>query len=325
MTLRMGVLGCARIAPLALVRPARKTPGVEVVAVGSRSLPRAQRWAKRHRIPRAYGSYHEVLADRDVDAVYIPLPNSLHASWAITALDAGKHVLCEKPLAATEDEAEAMADAADRSGLVAMEAFHYRYHPLADRLTQIISSGELGELRRLEMGLSVPVLDPRDIRWNPGLAGGAAMDVGPYAVDAARFLIPGEPEMLTAVGSLTRRGVDRTFRATLRFPRDVEVVVRGSLLAAPWSRLDVEGTRGRISVLNPILPQVFYRLRVTADGTQRRERVSDGTTYGHQLAAFAAAVHEGHSPRTSFRDGVPNLRIIDQIRMVIGVRPAASS
>jgi predicted dehydrogenase len=320
MTVRFGILGCARIAPLALIRPARKADGAEVVAVGSRSRERAERYAKRHRIPRAYGSYDEVLADPNVNAVYVPLPNSLHQQWTIRALDAGKHVLCEKPLAGSEAEAKRMADAARGSNLVAMEAFHYRYHPLAQRIGTIVSSGELGELRQVEAELLVPVPTPNDIRWDPALAGGAAMDVGGYVVNMARFVAGDEPEVMTASGSLTRRGVDRNFEARLAFPRGVEAVVRGSLLSFPVARLRVRGTRGSLRVFNPLMPQLVYRLRVTVDGAERRERVADGTTYGHQLRAFVSAVEHGTPVATDFEDAVKNMRVLDRIRSLIGVR-----
>ncbi len=322
MTLRVGILGCARIAPLALVRPARRVDGVEVTAVGSRRLERARRFARRHRIPRAYGSYDEVLADPDVDAVYIPLPNALHAPWAIRALDAGKHVLCEKPLASSEAEGRRMAEAAKGSGLVAMEALHYRYHPLMARVQSIVGSGELGELRHVEAALAVPIVMPWDIRWSASLAGGAAMDVGPYVVSVARELVPGDPEVLTAVGSLSRQGVDRSFEATLAFPRGIEATVRGSILGPPWARLVVRGTKGHLSVLNPFAPQLFYRLRVKVGEAERAERVADGSTYVHQLTAFVAAVNGGAPPLSGFADAPVTLRVLERIRTILGVRPA---
>ena len=315
---RLGILGCARIAPAAALRPARSLARVQVVAVGSRDLERARRWAKRHRIPKAYGTYDEVLTDPEVDAVYIPLPNSLHAEWSMRALAVGKHVLCEKPLAMNGDEAERMAEAAERSGLVAMQAVHYRFHPLTARVVDVVRA-ELGELRRIAFAFSVPVPLPRDIRWDARLGGGAAMDLGTYGVDYACLLTSGAPEVLTAAGAVTRRGVDRSFEATLAFPDGVEARLRGSLLGPPWARLDVEGTRGELSVLNPILPQVFHRLRVRVDGTARSERIRDGTTYRHQLATFVDCIHEGRRPPTPFSDAVGTMRVVDAVRRLIGV------
>lgn len=318
--IRIGILGCARIAPMALIRPARKITEVEVAGVASRDPERARRWARRHRLPRPYASYEDLVTDPGIDAVYIPLPNALHAQWAIRALEAGKHVLCEKPLASNEREARRMADAARASGLVAMEAFHYRYHPLAQRVEAIVRSGELGELRRVEAEMHVPILLPGDIRWNPELAGGAVMDVGCYTVNLVRFLAGSEPEVLTASGSLTRRGVDRSFEATLGLHRGVEGVVRGSILGPPKARLEVRGTRGVLSVFNPIAPQFFYRMRVRVDGNERREQVSGGTTYAHQLTAFAAAVRDGAPVPTDFDDAARNMRVLDRIRSIVGAR-----
>src|SRR5215813_8035826 len=145
--LRLGVLGAARIAPMALVGPARRVPGVEVLAVAARDRTRADAFAARQRIPRVHPTYEALLADPEIEAIYNPLPNSLHATWTIRALEAGKHVLCEKPFAARVAEAEAMAAAAARTGRVLMEAFHYRYHRLFGRLREILRGGELGALR----------------------------------------------------------------------------------------------------------------------------------------------------------------------------------
>src|SRR5213593_4973843 len=148
--LRFGILGAARIAPMALVRPARRVTEATVLAVAARDPERARQFAARHGIPRVQPSYDALLADPEIDAIYNPLPNSLHAPWTIRALEAGKHVLCEKPFAASVAEAEAMAGAAERAGRVLVEAFHYRYHPLFARLRAILGSGELGVVRHLE-------------------------------------------------------------------------------------------------------------------------------------------------------------------------------
>jgi predicted dehydrogenase len=319
-TLRIGTLGCARITPGALLRPARKLAGVEVTAVAARDPQRAERWARRHRVGRVHTTYADLIADPSIDAVYVPLPNSLHAEWTVRALEAGKHVLCEKPLASHEREAKLMADSALAADRIGMEAFHYRYHPLAARIGEIVRSGELGEVRRIDIVMSIPLLLPGDIRWDPVLAGGTAMDLGCYAVNMARFLAGAEPDVRTAEGSLTRRGVDRNFTATLAFPQDVVARIRCSMLGPPFARLAVTGTKGELRVINPTVPQLFYRLEVKTGGVQRRERVADGTTYGHQLEAFAEAVRTGDSPVTDFADGVRNMRVIDSIRAIVGVR-----
>src|SRR5690348_6622095 len=164
--IQIGVLGAARIVPPALIKPAHQVPEVTVYGIAARNVARAHAFAQKHQIPHVFASYEELLADSNIDAVYIPLPNSLHAPWTLRALAAGKHVLCEKPFAANAEEAERMAQAAQQSNLVLMEAFHYRYHPLAARMQEIVTSGELGAIRRIEASLCFPLLSSRDIRYS---------------------------------------------------------------------------------------------------------------------------------------------------------------
>ncbi len=178
--LRIGVLGAAKIVPTALVNPARTNPDVEVAAVAARDPLRAAAFAAKHGIPTVHPTYEALLADASLDAVYIPLPNGLHGRWTIAALEAGRHVLCEKPFTANAVEAQLVADAAAASGLVVMEAFHWRYHPVAARMVEIMRSGELGELRHIETATCFPNFKRHDIRWNPELAGGTLMDAGCY-------------------------------------------------------------------------------------------------------------------------------------------------
>jgi predicted dehydrogenase len=246
-TLRIGVLGAARIAPAALLKPATAVDGVQVVAVAARSRERAAKLAGRFGVPKALGSYADVLAGPDVDAVYIPLPNVLHAEWTLRALAAGKHVLCEKPLTANEAEARRVAAAADGSGLVVMEAFHYRYHPLARRIEQIVhTERRLGAITRVETWMCFPLPRYGDIRYRYDLAGGALMDAGCYALHAARFLGGGEPEVTGARATLRDPSVDRAMSVDLRFPGGVTGAAHTSL----WSRtllrigLRVTGERG---------------------------------------------------------------------------------
>jgi hypothetical protein len=156
-TVRIGTLGAARITPGALVKPARNSSEAELVAVAARDRTRADAFASKHGIPTVHDSYDTLLADPSIDAIYNPLPNGLHAEWTIAALEAGKHVLCEKPFTANAKEAEAVAAVASGTGLVVMEAFHYRYHPLAERMREIVERGELGQLRRVETALCFPL------------------------------------------------------------------------------------------------------------------------------------------------------------------------
>jgi predicted dehydrogenase len=313
--LRIGILGAARIAPMALVRPAREVAGVEVAAVAARDPERARRFAARHGIARVHESYERLLADRELDAVYNPLPNSHHCEWTIRALEAGKHVLCEKPLAANAAEAERMGQAAARSGRVLMEAFHWRYHPLAERLLAIIASGELGRVRHVEARFCVPLLLPGDIRFRLALAGGATMDTGCYAVHVVRTLAGAEPEVVRAEARLASPRVDRWMEAELRFADGrsgrVECSLASLRLLAASAR--VVGETGELRVTNPIAPQLWHRVRVRTAGGWRSERVPGDASYTCQLRAFRAAVQEGAAFPTDAADGAANMRVIDAI------------
>jgi predicted dehydrogenase len=232
--LRIGVLGAARIAPKAIIEPATEGSEAEVIAVAARDPLRAKAFADKHKIGRTYQGYAELLADPEIDAVYNPLPNGLHGRWTLAALKAGKHVLCEKPFTANAEEARTVAEAAKEAGLVVMEAFHYRYHPLARRMVEVIESGELGELRSVETNVCFPLPKFSDIRYRFDLAGGALMDAGCYAVHLARLLggtDGSEPEVVSAVAKLRDVEVDRAMTAQLRFPAGHTAAVRCSM----WS------------------------------------------------------------------------------------------
>jgi predicted dehydrogenase len=330
--LRIGTLGAARITPTALIRPARRVPEVEVVAVAARDRERAETFAHKHKIPTVHGSYDELIADPNVDAIYNPLPNGLHGRWTLAALKAGKPVLCEKPLTANADEAEQVAAAARDTGLVVMEAFHYRYHPLTDRVLEIIR-GELGPLRRVETRMCIPLPSRKDIRYQLNLAGGAVMDVGCYAIHQARTLAGAEPEVVSARAKCISPGVDRWLQADLQFPDDCT----GSFECALWSRrllslgARVEGERGTLTVFNLTGPQYFHRVVVrtrdpaTGAETKRRERVKGEHTYWYQLNAFVAAVREGAPYPTNPADAVANMRVMDASYRAAGLEPRQPS
>lgn len=318
---RIGILGAASIAPAALVRPARAVAGAEVTAVAARDPARAARFAKRHGIPRVHPSYDALLADPELDAVYNPLPNGLHCHWTLRALAAGKHVLCEKPLAANASEALRMSEAADRSDRVLLEAFHWRHHPLAARIREILRTGEIGEVRHVEASTCIPYLVPGNIRFRYELAGGALMDIGAYAVNMVRWLAEAEPEVVSAEARLASPKVDRWLRAELRFSDGRTGRITCSLASATLLRLEsrVEGSRGRLRVFNPLVPHVYHRLTVEAAGARRRERVPGDATYTHQLRHFVARVRGAPAGPTEASDGVANMRAIDAIYRAAGL------
>jgi predicted dehydrogenase len=314
-TLRIGILGAARIAPMALVRPARAVGGVEVRAVAARDPEKARRFAARHGVPRVHERYEDLVADAGLDAVYNPLPNALHCEWSLRALAAGKHVLCEKPFAANAEEAARMGEAAARAGRVLMEAFHWRYHPLAERMLEIVESGELGAVRRVEARFCVPLLVPGDIRYRLDLAGGATMDAGCYAIHVVRTLARAEPEVARAEARLASPGVDRWMAAELRFADGrsgrVECSLASARLVAASAR--VVGDAGELRVANPIAPHLWHRLRVRTAAGRRVERVRGEATYVHQLRAFLAAVRDGAPFPTHPGDALANMRVIDAV------------
>jgi predicted dehydrogenase len=320
--LRIGTLGAARITPGALIKPARQIPEVTVAAVAARDPERARRFAAKHRIRRVHDSYQQLIDDPAIDAVYNPLPNSLHARWTLRAIEAGKHVLCEKPFAANAAEAAEVAAAAAATGLVVMEAFHYRYHPLARRMREVVGSGEIGALRYLEASLCFPLPRFSDIRYSYDLAGGATMDAGCYAINWLRMIGPGEPEVLSARARLHGPDVDRAMAASFRFAGGVLGRMTASLWSGQLLRLDAKavGDRGVMRVFNYVSPQTYNRLTVTADGYTRRERVSGEPSYTYQLRAFAAAVRHGDPVLTTPEDAVANMTVIDAVYQAAGLR-----
>jgi len=326
--LRFGILGAARIAPSALVKPTRSVDEVEITAIAARDRDRATRFARRHGIPVVHDSYQALLEDPTVDAVYNPLPNGLHGRWTIAALEAGKHVLCEKPLTANADEAEAVAAVARRTSLVLMEAFHYRYHPLIERLLTIIATGELGTVQHIETWMIAPLLSRRDIRWQLDLAGGSAMDLGCYTIHLLRTLAGDEPEVTGA--SLRERspGVDSWLRADMRFPSGTTGRVTASMLSRRVLALGarVQGDQGELRVLNPYAPHYFARLTVRGRGRRRTEpRPSRQPTYLYQLRAFTDAVLRGKPVPTGPADSIANMRVIDAAYRAAGLEPRQPS
>jgi predicted dehydrogenase len=322
-TVRIGTLGAARITPGALVKPARNVAEADLVAVAARDRSRADAFASKHNIPRVVDSYAALVADPDIDAIYNPLPNGLHAEWTIAALEAGKHVLCEKPFTANAKEAEDVAAVAARTGLVVMEAFHYRYHPLTKRIRAILDSGELGSIQHIDTALCFPLPKFSDIRYQYDLAGGALMDVGTYTVHMARVLAGEEPEVLSAQAKLRRPDVDRAMRAELSFPSGAT----GRITCSMWSAWVVQtyarvtGEHGELRVINPTSPQLWHRMRVKSGDNTRTEKFTRRPTYEFQLEAFCAAVLRGEPTLTPPSDSIANMRVLDAIYVAAGMTP----
>lgn len=314
--LRIGVLGAARITPRAVIDPARRRPDlVRIDAIAARDPERARQFARCHGIPRVLPTYADLVQDPDIDAVYVPLPISLHGVWTQRALAAGKHVLCEKPLALNAGEAVQLAEAAAASGRVLMEAFHYRYHPLADRLQAILNRGEIGAVRHYDVAFCIPLLPRDDIRFHYELGGGALMDVGCYPVNLVRFLAGIEPRVRSASARLAGPQVDRYMRADLEFAdgRTARIVCATRSWRLLDARLRVDGDTGTVRVWNPFQPHRLHLMTVRNAAGRRIERVQGDTTFMHQLIAFVDAVREGKPFPTDARDAIANHRLIDAI------------
>jgi predicted dehydrogenase len=318
--LRIGVLGAARITPMALIRPATRVPGAAVAAVAARDPKRAAAYAKKHGIEKVHASYDVLLADDSIEAIYNPLPNALHAEWTLKALEAGKHVLCEKPFTSNEAEAKVVADAARNSGLVVMEAYHYRYHPLAERMRSIVHGGQLGDVEHVHVAMCFPLPRFSDIRYNFALGGGTSMDCC-YAVHVLRLLGSGEPAVESASALVRGGNIDRAMAATYSFADGST----GSTTTSMWSRkllqfsASVKGSRGTMNVLNFIAPQFYHRLTLNIDGRKTSERLRGPATYDHQLKAFIAAVREGGPVLTPPEDAVLTMRVIDDLYRKAGL------
>jgi predicted dehydrogenase len=319
--LRIGILGAARIGPAALIKPAKRTGKAEVAVVAARDPEAARAYASKHKIPRVADSYDDLLADPAVDAVYIPLPNGLHGRWTIAALQAGKHVLCEKPFTANADEARQVAEAAAaHPGLVVMEAFHYQYHPMTRRLVEIVQSGELGIIKEIDISFSAPLAKPGDIRYKLDLAGGAMMDMGCYPISLLRLLAAG-PRVTGASAKLSSAGVDRAMDARFSLPEGGTARIRCSMFSASVLRLHAEviGSEGTLKVFNPFAPQFGHRVKVETGSGTRREKFSRRATYDYQLEAFVAAVEDGtHFPTTAV-DAIRTMELIDATYAAAGL------
>ena len=323
-TLRIGVLGAARIAPGALIEPAAALDGVEVTAIAARDPARAETFATEHGIPTVLPDYGALCRSDRVDAVYVALPASHHHHWSIEALRAGKHVLCEKPIAGNAIEAAEMVTVAGESGRLLVEAFHWRYHPLADRMKALFDT-RLGTIRRVEAEFSVPIPDRSNIRYQLELGGGALMDLGCYPIQWVRFLLRGEPTVVEASATEEPAGVDQSLRARLRFDAHGGVLadVACSMADDAERRAVVvaEGSEGTLTVTNPLAPHHGNRIELsTAAGTEVEE-IRSASTYHHQLVAFADAVRTGTAPVTSGADSIANMATIDACYRAAGLRP----
>jgi predicted dehydrogenase len=310
MAVTWGIVSTANI-NRKLIPGAKTSPKVELLAVASRDAERARAYADEWEIPRAYGSYEELLADDDVEAVYISLPNTLHVEWSTKALEAGKHVLCEKPLARSPDDVAAAFDAAERSGRLLMEAFMWRHNPQTARLVELVQGGAIGELRLVRSTFSYGLYDESNIRLRTELEGGALMDVGCYDVSASR-LLAGEPERVWGEAWFGPTGTDWVFTATMRFPGDV-IATFDCGTALPFrDELEAIGSEGSLFLDDPwhiVKPGIELR---RDDGVERIE-IEQQDSYRLELENLSDAIRGEAEPLLGRDDALGQARVLDAL------------
>ena len=294
-----------------LLAGAAESAEVEVAAVASRTTDRAEEYARTWGIERAYGSYDALLADPDIEAVYIPLPNTMHSEWSIRALEAGKHVLCEKPFSRHIGDVEAAFDAAERTGLHLSEAFMYRHHPQTARLAELVSSGAIGELRVIRAAFSYSLYDAENIRLRTDVEGGSLMDVGCYCVSGAR-LLGGEPESVVGAAHIGSSGTDWAFTGLMRFPGDVTALFDCGTSLPNRDELEAIGTEGSIFLDDP-WHCTSPVLELRRDGAVERIEVEAANPYRLELEDMNAAIRGERAPLLGRADALGQVRAIDAL------------
>ena len=317
MTVRWGVLGCARIFERRMMPAYRAAAGAEVMAVASRSQDRADACAAKLGIPRAYGSYAALLADADIEAVYIALPNDLHAEWTLRSLNAGKHVLCDKPAALTYADARRMADAARAADRRLMEAFMFRHHPQHARIAEIAQSGEIADVVHFRGTFTFPAdeTDAQWWRWNPAQGGGSLYDVGVYPLSAARLHFREEPLAVSAVAALDPvRGVDRHIAAVLLFPGGRTASIEGGFDQTFTIRYELAGRNGVVTTERAYQPgDGPVTLTIRKGDDVRVETVPGANHYVREIEHFGACVRDRSQPLWPGEDGAAQARAVEAL------------
>lgn len=311
--LRWGILGCARITARGLIPGIQQSRTGSLVGLASRDLAKARDWAKRYEVPRAFGGYAELIEHPEIDVVYVPLPNELHKPWVIAAADAGKHILCDKPLALDSREAEEIVEHCRSRGVLLMEGFMWRHQDRMIELKRQIVAGELGELRLIRSSFSFPI-DLGDWRLDPERGGGSLWDVGCYGVNASRWLAGGEPETVRSFARFGSTGVDMTLSALLQFPGDVLASIDCSFEQPFRCSLEVVGSKGRVCAPLAFLPPETPVL----DRSDDEQAASVVTTfrqpnqYASMVETFNASIRAGALIAPA-EDGLANMKVLDAI------------
>ena len=307
--LNWGLLSTARIND-ALIPPLHASKRNHLVAVASRTQEAADAYAREKEIPRAYGSYEALLADPEIDVIYNPLPNHLHAEWTIKAVEAGKHVLCEKPLALNVDEVDAMESAARKHGRVVAEAFMYRHHPQTLKVQELVRSGSLGILKLVRGSFSFFLSREGDVRLDPGMGGGSIWDVGCYPISYTRTVIGENPLEVFGWQVTGRTGIDETFIGQMRFDHEVHTQFDCSFAIPFHCLMEIVGSEGRLNIPNPFKPNENEKIYLTRGDKTETIKVKGQELYIGEVEDMADAILLGKEPRISLADSRANVGVI---------------
>ena len=307
--LNWGLLSTARI-NRALITPLRISKRNKLAAVASRSQDAADQYAREKKIPRAHGSYEALLADPEIDVIYNPLPNHLHAEWTIKALAAGKHVLCEKPLALTVEEVDAIQEAARKHGRIVMEAFMYRHHPQTLKVQEIVKSGVLGKLKVLRGSFTFFLSREKDVRLNPEMGGGSIWDIGCYPISYARTMIGEEPLEVFGWQVTGPSGIDETFVGQMRFSHDIHAQFDCSFVIPFHAFMEIVGSEGTLNIPKPFQPYENEKIYLTQGDKTETIKIRGEELYLGEVENMADAILLGKPPRISLEDSRANVGVI---------------
>lgn len=316
MTVRVGILGAAKIAPSAIIAPCSKRSDCEVVAVAARDLGKAKAYAAKHQIPHFETDYEALVRRDDIDLIYNALPPARHADLSIAALEAGKSVLCEKPFAMNAAEALKMVQTAERTGGHLLEAFHHRFHPVFMHIMDVINSGQLGKIEHIDAIFSVAIPDtPNELRHELTLGGGALMDLGCYPAHWIRTVCGATPTVTSAQITEGRPGIDVRTVANMSLPGGATATLTTDMMpGTPFhALLDIKAEDGRLLVKNPLHPHLGHKIQLTIDGTSTETVLESNPTYDYQLAHVLDVMRGNTAPLTGGVDALENMQLIDEI------------
>lgn len=310
--LNWGLLSTARI-NRAVIKPLRASKRNQLLAVASRTQESADNYAREWSIPRTHGSYNALLADPDIDVIYNPLPNHLHAEWTIKAVQAGKHVLCEKPLALSVQEVDAIRDAARKHGRIVMEGFMYRHHPQTLKVQELVKSGSLGTLKLIRGSFSFLLTREGDVRLNPAMGGGSIWDIGCYPISYARMVVSTNPLEVFGWQVTGPTGIDESFAGQLRFANDVLAQFDSSFVVPFHTFMEIVGSEGTLNIPRPFRPETDENIYLTRGDKTETIKVPGQELYTGEVENMADAILLGQEPRVSLEDSRANVAVISSL------------